>query len=635
MDSVTGQVKRSGDVAPDPKDLNPPALSLKSGYRLGENVVSACDDNFGHPLREFRDPLQQRFVRSVRPAVVTEGPDTHFSEGEADKGGQEWVAHSYSDDQNSIGRDLSELHRETPKTIEEPAHLPVWVKKVLYVEDDGHCLFSLAVVANVTLSLYRGTHVDNFLSPVEPLDIWVPRWPATGHFAPSRAIPGHDLEIFSRFEAVGTDRDPTENPFMTLERFLAITVRERRLALSWSQDDLAGKMRALGFRWSRSVVAGLERSAVSPNESEVRRVSLGELLGLAVIFGVSIPELFEEAPEVLGIDGENNSVQTAAVLKLLSGTPGEAVGADAFLSPLQRSDVAPPAFESLLGPEGVALLDQPGHWWKFLSGLSEIAAPGLDPGTVVEVDLPRLRENMGLPPQLTEAEVPEAAVLIRNLRADALGDFERYVGESLGIGAPAAALISRMLWGRSATEERDLREPSAGSRQKASKEITAAIEDVVRRGPRAAATSQASDHGDVSRKKAGLMSPARRVDRARLSDVSNLMVTNLSPLPPDRSAPPEDRFDLAVHTASLRPSKMYQGLYDFLADTDDSEKTLPFEEIAHLVNRPDLPKSAYHHRAWWANDPSHSHARSWLAAGWKVKKVDPANHEVTFQKQSD
>lgn len=35
-----------------------------------------------------------------------------------------------------------------------------------------------------------------------------------------------------------------------------------------------------------------------------------------------------------------------------------------------------------------------------------------------------------------------------------------------------------------------------------------------------------------------------------------------------------------------------------------------------------LPASADRHRAWWANDRSHSRAQAGLVAGWRVESVD-------------
>ncbi|MFP7296989.1 hypothetical protein [Neobacillus niacini] len=46
-----------------------------------------------------------------------------------------------------------------------------------------------------------------------------------------------------------------------------------------------------------------------------------------------------------------------------------------------------------------------------------------------------------------------------------------------------------------------------------------------------------------------------------------------------------------------------------------------------------LPASAYKYSAWWANETegTHTHARSWLMAGWKTTEVKPGN-KVTLIK---
>ena len=46
-----------------------------------------------------------------------------------------------------------------------------------------------------------------------------------------------------------------------------------------------------------------------------------------------------------------------------------------------------------------------------------------------------------------------------------------------------------------------------------------------------------------------------------------------------------------------------------------------------------LPLSARDHRPWWSNqrDGSHSHARAWLAAGYKTEDVNMEAQTVTFR----
>jgi len=60
--------------------------------------------------------------------------------------------------------------------------------------------------------------------------------------------------------------------------------------------------------------------------------------------------------------------------------------------------------------------------------------------------------------------------------------------------------------------------------------------------------------------------------------------------------------------------------------------TLTFTQIEEILGD-SLPNSAYVHRAWWANDETHTHARNgWLAAGYRVKRVDLGHRTVTFIK---
>ena len=54
-----------------------------------------------------------------------------------------------------------------------------------------------------------------------------------------------------------------------------------------------------------------------------------------------------------------------------------------------------------------------------------------------------------------------------------------------------------------------------------------------------------------------------------------------------------------------------------------------FVELEDLLGRV-LPASARQHRAWWANDLTHSHARSWLDIHWKVCAVNLTAERVTF-----
>jgi len=80
----------------------------------------------------------------------------------------------------------------------------------------------------------------------------------------------------------------------------------------------------------------------------------------------------------------------------------------------------------------------------------------------------------------------------------------------------------------------------------------------------------------------------------------------------------------------------YDPLGDFLTNTRSNikENTLTFSQIEKILGF-QLPYSAYHHRAWWANPSSatdHPYAQAWLAAGWKVESVKQSEKWVRFER---
>ena len=79
----------------------------------------------------------------------------------------------------------------------------------------------------------------------------------------------------------------------------------------------------------------------------------------------------------------------------------------------------------------------------------------------------------------------------------------------------------------------------------------------------------------------------------------------------------------------------YDPLRDYLMDCDSDEVTLTFAQVEAILGRA-LPASAWKYDAWWANlgdDAStwHSHARSWHAAGYRVR-ADRAKGTVVFRR---
>ncbi|RZU32471.1 DUF7662 domain-containing protein [Blastococcus saxobsidens] len=76
----------------------------------------------------------------------------------------------------------------------------------------------------------------------------------------------------------------------------------------------------------------------------------------------------------------------------------------------------------------------------------------------------------------------------------------------------------------------------------------------------------------------------------------------------------------------------YDPLEQWLRDPRrGDEATLGFADVEELLGA-SLPASAGRHRAWWANDPTHVHARAWLHAGWVVDAVDQRSLRVRFRR---
>ena len=81
--------------------------------------------------------------------------------------------------------------------------------------------------------------------------------------------------------------------------------------------------------------------------------------------------------------------------------------------------------------------------------------------------------------------------------------------------------------------------------------------------------------------------------------------------------------------ASGPAASSYAAIGSSLSAVTEDEATWTFAEIERIVGRP-LPMSARKHRAWWANTDTHSQARTWLAAGWRVDAADLEAGTVTF-----
>jgi hypothetical protein len=78
------------------------------------------------------------------------------------------------------------------------------------------------------------------------------------------------------------------------------------------------------------------------------------------------------------------------------------------------------------------------------------------------------------------------------------------------------------------------------------------------------------------------------------------------------------------------------GKYDpirmHLAAVGQNNWTASFRDIEAIVGSP-LPKSAFVHREWWANDTSHVQAKAWLEAGWRSEPCDLNLQTIRFSRR--
>lgn len=78
---------------------------------------------------------------------------------------------------------------------------------------------------------------------------------------------------------------------------------------------------------------------------------------------------------------------------------------------------------------------------------------------------------------------------------------------------------------------------------------------------------------------------------------------------------------------------LYAPLGNFLDRAKGGSVRLTFEDVEQIIRR-GLPQSAYRHREWWSNNPTgHSHARSWVEAGWRTENVDLENRVLVFSRK--
>lgn len=78
----------------------------------------------------------------------------------------------------------------------------------------------------------------------------------------------------------------------------------------------------------------------------------------------------------------------------------------------------------------------------------------------------------------------------------------------------------------------------------------------------------------------------------------------------------------------------YEPIRKFLEGSTAEGIDVSFGQIEGILGF-ELPKSAYRHQAWWANEMhgSHSHARSWQEAGWETCQVNTTRQTVRFERR--
>lgn len=81
--------------------------------------------------------------------------------------------------------------------------------------------------------------------------------------------------------------------------------------------------------------------------------------------------------------------------------------------------------------------------------------------------------------------------------------------------------------------------------------------------------------------------------------------------------------------SSFRPTSKYAPLFDHLQQATGREVSLPFAQVEAILGFR-LPASARNRQAWWGSDPKHSHATSWLHAGFSASP-NLTGETVTFR----
>jgi len=112
-------------------------------------------------------------------------------------------------------------------------------------------------------------------------------------------------------------------------------------------------------------------------------------------------------------------------------------------------------------------------------------------------------------------------------------------------------------------------------------------------------------------------------------DVHNIEEMIIDNYKPEWNSKKASNYNLNNSTERGVPkmNNKYDNLKEYL---NNYTLTLSYDEIIKIIGE-DLPKSAYNHRAWWANT-GHEHAKTWTDGGWKVEAVK-LGESITFKKK--
>ena len=78
--------------------------------------------------------------------------------------------------------------------------------------------------------------------------------------------------------------------------------------------------------------------------------------------------------------------------------------------------------------------------------------------------------------------------------------------------------------------------------------------------------------------------------------------------------------------------RKYRKLHSHLCGLTAGEWRTSFADIEAVLGNK-LPPAARTHRAWWANDVTHTHGRAWLAAGWETAEVKMGAETLLFRRK--